>query len=98
MESQKRIRSEIVFKKNAELEKELKLKEKIMNKMEQENKYLGQKIAELEEKNVFLQEKYKDSSSLEVLRGKTLESAKTQIKQIKISNEKKDQKIQQLTF
>ncbi len=33
-----------------------------MKKMEQEITFLGQRIAELEEKNVFLQEKYKDRS------------------------------------
>ena len=49
--------------------------------MEAENNYLGQRIAELEEQLQFMQQKYKDNSSLEQLRGRNLEGAKLQIKQ-----------------
>lgn len=47
--------------------------------MEQELQFLGQRISELEEKNIFLCEKHKDKSNLENLRGKTLENSKIQI-------------------
>ena len=59
-----------------ELEKDLKVKEKIKHNLEKENSFLGKRVQELEEKCNFLQEKYRDTSSLEALRGKTLEKTK----------------------
>jgi hypothetical protein len=40
-------------------------------------------VSEFEEKYVLLQEKYKDRTSLETLRGKMLENAKHQLRQAK---------------
>jgi DNA-binding protein H-NS len=54
-----------------------------MRKTEEENNHLGWRINEMEEQVEFLQEKLKDRSSLEALRGKALEAAKQQIKQLK---------------
>lgn len=51
--------------------------------MESENNGLSSRLSEAEEKCKLLQDKYKDYSCLENLRGKNLEIAKQQIKQLK---------------
>ena len=65
------------------MEGQLDINRKIMRKTEEENNHLGWRINEMEEQVEFLQEKLKDRSSLEALRGKALEAAKQQIKQLK---------------
>ena len=61
-ESHKRLRAELLYRRNQELEKEFKAKDWTMKKMHQENLLLGERISEMEERCTFLSEKYKDSS------------------------------------
>ena len=79
------------------LENEFNLQKKLYKKLEQENNYLSQRISEQEEQLRFLQDKYQDKSPLDVLRGKNLENAKVQIKQLKSLLEKKEDKVTELT-
>lgn len=77
-------------------ENEANLQKKLYKKLEQENSHLSQRVSEQQEQLEFLQEKYRDKSSLESLRGKNLENAKMQIKQLKTLLEKKEDKISEL--
>lgn len=58
------------------MESEIQLSKKQIRKLENENLVLQQKLDEQEELTKLLQEKHKDYSCLEILRGKYLEVAK----------------------
>lgn len=76
-----------------ELKKEKDMNERLRNELnnakeseyslECEKKDLSDKVAEIEEHLMFLKTKYNDNSSLESLRGKMLEHARLEIKQLK---------------
>ena len=74
-------------------ESEYTLQLNLRKKLEQENSHLSQRISEQQEHMEFLQGKYRDRTSLGGLRGKNLENAKLQIKQLKSLLEKKEDKI-----
>ncbi len=96
-ESQRRLRTELLARRNTDLERELRAKEKVLVRVEQQSQFLAQRVSEFEEKYVLLQEKYKDRTSLETLRGKMLENAKHQLRQAKQANEAKESKLQELS-
>ena len=81
--SQLRIEVTNLQRTKGDLEGQLEINRKIMRKTEEENNHLGWRINDMEEQVELLQEKLKDRSSLETLRGKALEASKQQIKQMK---------------
>ncbi|CAK90377.1 unnamed protein product (macronuclear) [Paramecium tetraurelia] len=91
-----RLENRIWEKQKRYMESEIQGMKKQQRKLENENLVLAQKLEEQEEITKLLQEKHKDYSCLEILRGKYLEVAKQQMKQLKQQLELKDQKLKDL--
>ncbi|CAD8177040.1 unnamed protein product [Paramecium octaurelia] len=91
-----RLENRIWEKQKRYMESEIQGMKKQQRKLENENLVLAQKLEEQEEITKLLQEKHKDYSCLEILRGKYLEVAKQQMKQLKQQLELKDQKLRDL--
>ncbi|CAD8168974.1 unnamed protein product [Paramecium pentaurelia] len=91
-----RLENRVWEKQKRYMESEIQGMKKQQRKIENENLVLVQKLEEQEEMTKLLQEKHKDYSCLEILRGKYLEMAKQQMKQLKQQLELKDQKLRDL--
>ena len=96
-ESRVRIETKRYQDQLAAAEHEMNFQRKKYANLEQESNYLTQRINELEEHVSFLQDKYKDHTSVESLRGRNLANAKTQLKQVKDLLERKEMKVTELS-
>ena len=96
-ESRVRIETKRYQDQLAAAEHEMNFQRKKYANLEQESNYLTQRINELEEHVSFLQDKYKDHTSVENLRGRNLANAKTQLKQVKDLLERKEMKVTELS-
>ncbi|KAL4473369.1 hypothetical protein ABPG72_015612 [Tetrahymena utriculariae] len=96
-QSLSRINQSIAEKQVVQLQGLVKDKDKVITGLQYEQSQLYERINEIEEKFSLLSEKYKDASSLEQLRGKSLDGAQKQIAKLRNILDKKENKIVRLS-